>query len=99
MAYAKLSASLLVCNDERPAPRLVPNVSAQRVVPTPAAEESAELARHLKALRLPTFLCEYDNLARQSAADGLDYSGYLLRLAELELIERGRRKVERCIKG
>jgi DNA replication protein DnaC len=44
-------------------------------------------------------LCEYDNLARQCAADGLDYSGYLLRLAELELIDRERRMVERRIKG
>src|SRR4029077_14903608 len=45
------------------------------------------------------FLCEYDNLARQCAAEGLDYSGYLLRLAELELIERERRMIERRIKG
>jgi DNA replication protein DnaC len=98
MAYAKLSASLLTCNDARPAPRLVHNVSAPGVFPA-AAAHSVELARHLKALKLTTFLREYDNLARQSAADGLGYSGYLLRLAELELIERERRRVERCIKG
>src|SRR4249920_87080 len=99
MAYAKLSGALLACNDERPAPRLVRTVSALSVFPAPAADESVELVHHLKALKLTTFLCEYDNLARQCAAEGLDYSGYLLRLAELELIERERRMIERRIKG
>ena len=32
------------------------------------------LAHHLKALRLPTFLREYDKLARQCAAEGVDHS-------------------------
>ena len=99
MAYAKLSASLLACDDARPAPRLVQNVSAPSVFPVSAAAYTAKLAWHLKALKLPTFLREHDNLARQCAADGLDYSGYLLRLAELELIDRERRMVERRIKG
>ena len=56
------------------------------------------LAHHLKALKLPTFLREYDKLAQQCAADGVDHPRYLLRLAELELIERERRMVERRIK-
>jgi DNA replication protein DnaC len=56
------------------------------------------LAHHLKALKLPTFLREYDKLARQCAADGVDHPRYLLRLAELEIIERERRTVERRIK-
>ena len=56
------------------------------------------LAHHLKALKLPTVLREYDKLARQCAAEGLDHVGYLLRLVELELIERERRMVERRIK-
>jgi DNA replication protein DnaC len=56
------------------------------------------LAHHLKALKLPTFLREYDKLARQCAAEGVDHVRYLLRLAELELIERERRMVERRIK-
>ncbi len=56
------------------------------------------LAHHLKALKLPTFLREYDKLARQCAAEGLDHTRYLLRLAELELIDRQRRMVERRIK-
>ena len=56
------------------------------------------LAHHLKALKLPSFLRECDKLARQCAAEGVDHTGYLLRLAELELIERERRMVERRIK-
>jgi DNA replication protein DnaC len=56
------------------------------------------LAHHLNALKLPTFLREYDKLARQCAAEGLDHIRFLLRLAELELIERERRMVERRIK-
>ena len=44
------------------------------------------LAHHLKALRLPTFLREYDKLARQCAAEGVDHPRYLLRLTELELM-------------
>jgi hypothetical protein len=30
------------------------------------------LAHHLKALRLPSFLREYDKLAQQCAAEGVD---------------------------
>jgi DNA replication protein DnaC len=56
------------------------------------------LAHHLKALKLPTFLREYDKQARQCAAEGVDHTSYLLRLAELELLERERRAVERRIR-
>ena len=56
------------------------------------------LAHHLKALKLPTFLREYDKQAQLCAAEGVDHPRYLLRLAELELIERERRMVERRIK-
>ena len=56
------------------------------------------LTHHLKTLKLPTFLSEYDKVARQCAQEGVDHSGYLLRLAELELIEREQRMVERRIK-
>jgi len=55
------------------------------------------LAHHLKTLKLPTFLREYDKVARQCAAEGVDYPRYLLRLAELELIDRERRTIERRI--
>jgi DNA replication protein DnaC len=56
------------------------------------------LAHHLKALKLPTFLREHEKMARQCAAEGVDHLRYLLRLAELELIERERRMVERRIR-
>lgn len=56
------------------------------------------LAHHLKALKLPTFLREYDKVARQCAQEGVAHTGYLLRLAELELIQREGRMVERRIK-
>jgi len=57
------------------------------------------LEHHLKQLKLPTFLSEYDKIARQCAAENVDHVGYLLRLVELELIERERRMVERRIKA
>lgn len=53
------------------------------------------LQHHLKKLRLPTFNSEYAKLARQCAAEGKDHVQYLLRLCELELIERERRMIER----
>ena len=56
------------------------------------------LAHHLKTLKLPTFLREYDKLARQCAAEGVDHVRYLVRLTELELIDRERRMVERRIR-
>ena len=56
------------------------------------------LAHHLKALKLPTFLREYDKQARQCAAEGVDHVRYLVRLTELELIDRERRMVERRIR-
>ena len=49
------------------------------------------LAHHLKSLKLPTFLREYDKQARQCAAEGIDHVRYLVRLTELELIDRERR--------
>ena len=44
------------------------------------------LAHHLKALKLPTILREYDKVARECAAEGVEHTRYLLRLTELELI-------------
>ncbi len=55
------------------------------------------LEHHLKQLRLPTFLREYDKVARQCAAESVDYPRYLLRLAEQELLDRERRATERRI--
>ena len=56
------------------------------------------LAHHLKQLRLPTMLREYDKLARACASEGVDHPRYLLRLVELELLDRERRVVERRIR-
>jgi DNA replication protein DnaC len=63
------------------------------------ARASLLLEEHLKALRLPTFLREYDKVARECAAEGADYPRYLLRLSELELLDRDRRATERRIKA
>ena len=57
------------------------------------------LAHYLKTLKLPTFQREYQKLARLCATEGVDHIDYLFRLAEREMIERDRRKVERRIKA
>ena len=57
------------------------------------------LEAHLKALRLPTFLREYDKVARQCAAEGADSRRFLLQLSELELLDREQRATERRIKA
>ena len=57
------------------------------------------LEHHLKELKLPSFLREYGKMAAQCAVEGVDHSEYLLRLAELELIDRNRRMVERRIRA
>jgi len=56
------------------------------------------LEHHLHALRLPTILREYDKVARQCASDSVDYPRYLLRITELELLDRERRAIERRIR-
>lgn len=56
------------------------------------------LAHHLKALRLPSFAREYEKLAFACAHEQVDYPRYLLRLCELERIDRDRRNVERRIR-
>lgn len=56
------------------------------------------LAHHLKQLKLPTILREYDKVAAQCAAEKIDHPRYLLRLVEMELIDRERRVVERRIR-
>jgi DNA replication protein DnaC len=57
------------------------------------------LEHHLKELKLPTFLREYDRLALRCASEGVDHPDYLLRLSELELIDRHHRMVDRRIKA
>lgn len=73
-------------------------------MPLPAMEQASTsvppavlLANHLKALKLPTFVREYEKAALEAAQDRADYPRYLLRLCELERIDRDRRMVERRI--
>jgi DNA replication protein DnaC len=57
------------------------------------------LAHHLRQLKLPTFLREYEKVAAEVSREGLDNIRFLLRLTELELIDRERRVVERRIRA
>lgn len=57
------------------------------------------LKHHLKCLRLPTVSAECEKTARQCAAEGVDHLGYLLRVCELELIERERKAGARRLKA
>ena len=57
------------------------------------------LDHHLKALKLPTFLREYDKVSRQCAGEGVGHPDFLLRLSELEVIDRHHRMVDRRIKA
>jgi len=56
------------------------------------------LNHHLKALKLPTILREYESMAQLCAKERCEYSSYLLRLTERELIEREQRASERRIR-
>ncbi len=70
------------------------------------------LEHRLKELRLPTILreygvpgdrysslgWEYDRVARQCAVEQVNYPRYLLRITELELLDRERRATDRRIR-
>jgi DNA replication protein DnaC len=56
------------------------------------------LSHHLKSLKLPVFLREYEKVGQLCAKENADYARFLLRLSELELIERERRGTERKLK-
>ena len=57
------------------------------------------LEHHLKDLKLPTFMREYGKMAALCAAEGVDHPQYLPRLAELELIDRQQRMVQRRVRA
>ena len=64
------------------------------------SDRSTVLLEHrLRELKLPTFLREYGKVASQCAAEDVDHPGYLLRLSELELIDRHHRMVDREDQG
>ena len=50
-----------------------------RPVGTTGGTPQVLLAHHLKQLKLPTVLREYDKVARECARDGVDHPRYLLR--------------------
>ena len=54
---------------------------------------------YLKQLRLPTMLREYRKVAEQCAREDVDCQRFLLRLVELEVVEREQRATERRIKA
>lgn len=56
------------------------------------------LAHHLKSLKLPTFAREYEKVAFECVREQVDHPRYLLRLCELERIDRDRRNMERRIR-
>ena len=66
-------------------------------IPTTVAPQVL-LINHFKALKLPTFAREYEKVGADCAREGVDYPRYLLRLCELERIDRERRNVERRIR-
>ncbi|MGD0764653.1 MAG: IS21-like element helper ATPase IstB [Roseiarcus sp.] len=72
------------------------STSAPAPGPTPP---NILLAHHLRQLKLPTVLREYEKVAAEAAREGLDHVRFLLRLVELELIDRERRMVERRIRA
>ena len=57
------------------------------------------LKHHLKALKLPTFLNACEKVASRCAKDNVDHLGFLLQLADLELLDRERRAKERRTKA
>ena len=74
-------------------------------MPLPAVETPATsvppqvlLGNHLKALKLPAFARDYEKVAMEAAGDRADYPKYLLRLCELERVDRERRSIERRIR-
>lgn len=67
--------------------------------PTPQQTPQILLLHYLKTLHLPSFVREYDKVAQQCAREGVEHVQYLLRLCELELLDRERRAVERRIRA
>jgi DNA replication protein DnaC len=64
-----------------------------------AATDVVLLRHHLTALHLPTVKAECEQVARQCAAENLDYLGFLLRLCERELADREQRAYQRRLKA
>lgn len=57
------------------------------------------LKHHLKALRLPTVLAECKKVAARCDKENVDHLGFLLKVCELELLEREKRSSARRLKA
>jgi DNA replication protein DnaC len=57
------------------------------------------LRHHLKALKLPTMTAECEKVAARCARENVDHLGFLLQLAELELLQREQRAAARRLKA
>ncbi|MCP4610063.1 MAG: ATP-binding protein [Planctomycetes bacterium] len=64
-----------------------------------ASQSNVLLEYYLKKLKLPTILREYQSMAAKCRADRSDFVTYLLRLFELESIEREQRSADRRVKA
>jgi DNA replication protein DnaC len=56
------------------------------------------LKHNLKTLRLPTMLAEHARLSREAADSNQSYDDYLLKLTELEVVQRGANAIASRIK-
>ncbi len=57
------------------------------------------LKHHLKALKMPAMHEECEKVAIRCSKENVDHLGFLLQLAELELLQRERRAAERRLKA
>lgn len=63
------------------------------------AHDADALRMRLRALKLPTFVARYEELARDGERQGWSFERYLHGLAETELEDRRRRRIERALKA
>ena len=64
-----------------------------------AAKATVLLEHYLKLLKLPSILREHEKMAAVCQKERADYQTYLLRLAEVETVDRERRAAERRVKA
>jgi DNA replication protein DnaC len=66
---------------------------------TPAIPPALSLAMLLRALKLPTIARHTEEIAQKAEREGWTFGQYLHHLAELEVHERRRRRIERFLKA
>ena len=64
----------------------------------PTASPVASLAMLMRALKLPAFARYNEEIAQKAEREGWTFGQFLHHLAELEVHERRRRKIERYLK-